>query len=99
MGEHAMKHGTAGVLVSDFDGTMTHHDFYKLAIERLLPPDTPDYVGFWSAIAEDPFSRSEWLAAVRAAPAIKEGFYTVLSSRDVLPEVERILTQDPNLTQ
>jgi glycerol-1-phosphate dehydrogenase [NAD(P)+] len=56
-------------------------------------------VGFWSAIAEDPFSRSEWLAAIRAAPTIKEGFYTVLSSRDVLPEVERILAQDPNLTQ
>lgn len=34
---------TTGVLVSDFDGTMTRHDFYKLAIDRLLPPDTPDY--------------------------------------------------------
>jgi 2-hydroxy-3-keto-5-methylthiopentenyl-1-phosphate phosphatase len=32
-----------GVLVSDFDGTMTRHDFYKLAIESLLPKDTPDY--------------------------------------------------------
>jgi len=32
-----------GVLVSDFDGTMTRHDFYKLAIASLLPADTPDY--------------------------------------------------------
>ena len=31
------------VLVSDFDGTMTRHDFYKLAIEKLLPADTPDH--------------------------------------------------------
>lgn len=31
------------VLVSDFDGTMTQYDFYKLAIESLLPPETPDY--------------------------------------------------------
>ena len=31
------------VLVSDFDGTMTQYDFYKLAIEFLLPADTPDY--------------------------------------------------------
>ena len=31
------------VLVSDFDGTMTQHDFYKLAIELLLPRETPDY--------------------------------------------------------
>lgn len=53
--------------------------------------------GFWSAIAEDPFSRSEWLAAFRAAPSIKSGYYSVLSSRDVLPEVENILRQDPHL--
>jgi len=33
----------AAVLISDFDGTMTRHDFYKLAIEQLLPQDTPDY--------------------------------------------------------
>lgn len=32
----------APVLVSDFDGTMTRHDFYKLAIEKLLPEDFPD---------------------------------------------------------
>jgi 2-hydroxy-3-keto-5-methylthiopentenyl-1-phosphate phosphatase len=40
-------HGTssAKVLVSDFDGTMTRHDFYKLAVESLVPPNTPDY---WS---------------------------------------------------
>ena len=56
-----------------------------------------DATGFWDAIAADPFSRAEWLAAVRVAPSIKEGFYTVLSSRDVLPEVERILTEDPRL--
>lgn len=31
------------VLVSDFDGTMTRHDFYKLAIERLIPADCPDH--------------------------------------------------------
>ncbi|HJZ54239.1 MAG TPA: hypothetical protein VKE74_04745, partial [Gemmataceae bacterium] len=55
--------------------------------------------GFWDAIAADPFNRAEWLTAVRAAPAVKEGFYTVLSSRDVLPEVEQILTHDPHLTR
>ena len=55
--------------------------------------------GFWSEIAADPFPRSEWLQAVRAAPSVKEGFYTVLSSRDVLPEVEKILADDPCLKQ
>lgn len=57
-----------------------------------------DATGFWDAITADPFSRTEWLEAVRIAPAIKPGYYTVLSSRDVLPEVARILTQDPRLT-
>jgi glycerol-1-phosphate dehydrogenase [NAD(P)+] len=56
-----------------------------------------DTTGFWDAITVDPFSRAEWLAAVRAAPAIKEGYYTVLSSRDVLPEVEQLLTHEPRL--
>ncbi len=31
------------VLVSDFDGTMTQHDFYQLAIERLISPNEPDH--------------------------------------------------------
>jgi glycerol-1-phosphate dehydrogenase [NAD(P)+] len=53
--------------------------------------------GFWDAIAGDPFSRAEWLAAVRAAPSIKDNFYTVLSSRDAIPEAERSLTHDPLL--
>jgi glycerol-1-phosphate dehydrogenase [NAD(P)+] len=58
-----------------------------------------DVTGFWEAIAADPFSRSEWLAAVRMAPTIKDGFYTVLSSRDVLPEVETLLMNDQRLSR
>jgi glycerol-1-phosphate dehydrogenase [NAD(P)+] len=56
-----------------------------------------DVTGFWDAIAADPFSRAEWLEAVRIAPSVKEGFYTVLSSRDVLPDVRQFLTFDPHL--
>jgi glycerol-1-phosphate dehydrogenase [NAD(P)+] len=58
-----------------------------------------DATGFWDAIAADPFLRAEWLSAVRIAPSIKENYYTVLSSRDVLPEVERLLTTDPRLAR
>jgi glycerol-1-phosphate dehydrogenase [NAD(P)+] len=53
-----------------------------------------DKTGFWEAIKADPFSRAEWLEAVRRAPAIKEGFFTVLSTRDTLPEVEKALQTD-----
>lgn len=56
-----------------------------------------DVTGFWDAIAADPFSRTEWLEAIRIAPTIKQGFYTVLSSRNVMPEVEHILENDRRL--
>ena len=58
-----------------------------------------DATGFWRAIASDPFDRAEWLEAARVAPAIKSDFYTVLSSRDCLPEIESALRSDPNLRQ
>ena len=50
-----------------------------------------DVTGFWRGIEADPFSRAEWLAAVRLAPSIKENYYTILSSRDCVPEVEDML--------
>jgi glycerol-1-phosphate dehydrogenase [NAD(P)+] len=53
--------------------------------------------GFWRAIASDPFDRSEWLEAARIAPSIKPDFYTVLSSRNCLPEIETALHSDSNL--
>jgi glycerol-1-phosphate dehydrogenase [NAD(P)+] len=85
---HGLQVGVASYLVSILQGENA---------ERIA--DLFDATGFWDAVAADPFSRAEWLAAVRAAPAVKEGFYTVLSSRDVLPEVERLLTHDPRLTR
>lgn len=36
---------TNGVLIRDFDGTMTTHDFYRIALESLVPKDVSD---FWS---------------------------------------------------
>lgn len=58
-----------------------------------------DATGFWQAIASDPFDRAEWLEAARIAPTMKSDFYTVLSSRDCLPEIETALGSDPNLRQ
>lgn len=53
--------------------------------------------GFWTEITADPFSRSEWLEAVRMAPSIKENYFTILSRPDIVPEVERILNNDVRL--
>jgi glycerol-1-phosphate dehydrogenase [NAD(P)+] len=55
--------------------------------------------GFWRSIASDPFDRAEWLEAVGLAPSIKSDFYTFLSSRDCLAEIESSLDSDPHLRQ
>ena len=59
--------------------------------------DLFEKTGFWRAIERDPFRRADWLEALRRAPAIKQDFYTVLSSRDCRPEAEEFLRSDPRL--
>jgi glycerol-1-phosphate dehydrogenase [NAD(P)+] len=56
-----------------------------------------DATGFWDTIVRDPFDRAEWIDAARAAPAVKADFYTVLSERDCVPEIEEWLRTDPHL--
>jgi 2,3-diketo-5-methylthio-1-phosphopentane phosphatase len=59
---------SVGVLVSDFDGTMTRHDFYQLAIASLVPPETPDYWAQYRAGAITHFEALRaYFAAIRAA--------------------------------
>jgi len=58
-----------------------------------------DESGFFDCIAGDPFSRAEWLRAVDYAPQVKSDFYTVLSTREVRGEVERLLRGDPRLSR
>lgn len=75
----------AGTLFSDFDGTMTRHDFYRLAIEALLPPGTPDYWAMYRAGTVTHFEGlRRYFAAIRA------------SEDDVLAVVER-MELDPGL--
>lgn len=83
---HGLQVGIATYLVSILQGNHTER------IATLF-----DATGFWDAVAQDPFSRKEWLAAIRAAPSIKSNYYTVLSSRDVLPEAEKLLRDDLHL--
>ena len=73
------------VLVSDFDGTMTRHDFYKLAIESLLPGNVPDYWAEYRVGVKTHFEAlRRYFAAIRVSEA------------DVLAVVER-MELDPNL--
>lgn len=56
-----------------------------------------DGTRFWDFISQDPFDKQEWITAIKLAPQIKDQFYTVLSSRDCLPEAIHHLNSDPFL--
>jgi glycerol-1-phosphate dehydrogenase [NAD(P)+] len=85
---HGLQVGVASYLVSLLQGQNSDR------IAELF-----DITGFWEAIANDPFDREEWLEACRVAPTIKPDYYTVLSSRDCLPEIERAIESDLYLRQ
>jgi glycerol-1-phosphate dehydrogenase [NAD(P)+] len=85
---HGLQVGVATYLVSLLQGQNS---------KRIA--DLFEASGFWRTIATDPFDRAEWIGAARIAPSIKSNFYTILSSRDCLPEIEIALHSDPNLQQ
>lgn len=72
-------------MVSDFDGTMTQIDFFRLAISRLAPPDLPDY---WDDYLAGRTTHFEVLRSIYAAIRVSEA--EVLAA---LPD----LGLDPNL--
>lgn len=77
---------TAGrVLVSDFDGTMTQHDFYKLAIESLLPADVPDY---WARYRTGEITHFE---------ALRLYFAAIRKTENEVLDVVRRMELDPKL--
>jgi HAD superfamily phosphoserine phosphatase-like hydrolase len=57
-------------LVSDFDGTLTRFDFFRLALERLVPPGQPDYWQEYRAGRLTHFeAMGRYYAAIRASEA------------------------------
>ena len=83
---HGLQVGVATYLVSLLQGKNSE-----------LIADLFAKTGFWRAIEQAPFRRADWLEALRRAPSIKQDFYTVLSSRDCLPEAEAHLRTDARL--
>lgn len=67
-----------GVLVTDFDGTLTRHDFYRLVIDELLPPGTPD---FWSEYLAGRVSHFEAIRRTFAAAPVGEARLADLADR------------------
>jgi 2,3-diketo-5-methylthio-1-phosphopentane phosphatase len=75
------------ILVTDFDGTMTRHDFYRLAIKHLIPRDCAD---FWAEYRQGRLTHFEALQAY---------FRTILATeQDVLAIVDQ-MELDPQLPQ
>ena len=77
--------GREKVLVTDFDGTMTRHDFYKLAITSLIPPDTPAY---WDEYRAGTLTHFE---------ALRSYFATIRTTEAEILAVVNRMELDPNL--
>lgn len=75
------------ILVTDFDGTLTAHDYYRLVRDRLVPDDTPDY---WSLYRNGQLTHFEALRAYFAAARPDESTHLALVDAMGL---------DPNLAQ
>jgi HAD superfamily phosphoserine phosphatase-like hydrolase len=79
------------LLVTDFDGTMTRHDFYRLAAESLLPADLPDY---WAAYRARRITHFQALQAIFAS--IRADLTTVRAVVDRMeldPDLPRAVAQ------
>lgn len=75
----------AGVLITDFDGTMSRLDFYKLAIEFLVPGGTPDY---WSQFRAGTITHFDalrlYFASIRAS---EDEVLSVVRKMELGPQV------------
>jgi glycerol-1-phosphate dehydrogenase [NAD(P)+] len=85
---HGLQVGVATYLVAHLQGQSEGTARIAEALDR---------TGFWHTIAADPFSRAEWLEAVRIAPTINPARYTILNARDCTHEAARLLADDPHL--
>ncbi len=85
---HGLQVGLATYIVSRLQGQGT---------ERIA--SVFDRTGFWNGIQAHPFRRSQWLEAVRQAPSIHPGRYTILSDRPCVDEVDDMISNDPRLKE
>ncbi|MGE0755569.1 MAG: HAD-IB family phosphatase [Pirellulaceae bacterium] len=85
---------TAGVLVSDFDGTMTRHDFYKLAVGELLPEGVPDYWAEYRAGERTHFEALQaYFAEIRAGDDEVDALIGRMELDSQLPDALKSLRQ------
>lgn len=83
---HGLQVGIATYLISQLQGEGSDR------IAGLF-----EATGFWEGIRKDPFSKEDWLKAIRTAPSIKQDFYTILNEKDQTPILKNIIETDPKL--
>lgn len=77
------------VLVSDFDGTMTRHDFYRLAIEQLIPKDCHN---FWLDYRQGRMTHFEALQAYfRTITANEQEVLSIVDQMELDPQLPQTL--------
>jgi len=73
------------IFVSDYDGTITHKDFYSLLAERYIPGDTPDY---FAQYREGRITHFEAMAAYFAfAPTDEQQLEELLAASQADPDL------------
>ena len=87
MNQASPENHLKNILVSDFDGTMTRCDFFKLAVQQLLPPDGPD---FWSEYRAGRITHFE---------ALRRYFAEIQASESEVLAVVDLMELDPGLPQ
>lgn len=79
------RDGTGGILVSDFDGTITARDFFDLVRTELLPADEPDHWGDYLA------------GRITHFDALRNIFGAVTAGEAAMLAVVERMTPDPDL--
>ncbi len=78
------------LLVTDFDGTLTQRDFYQVFVERLMPPDAPD---FWTEYRAGRMSHFDALKAIFShVPAGEEKLLALANEMQIEPALADALT-------
>lgn len=84
------------ILVSDFDGTLTRHDFYQLVMDHRMPPGVPN---FWQHYVDGQITHFDALkqtfeAAEPGEAGLNDVVHQMELDPDLAPELRLLRTAD-----
>ena len=81
---HGLQVGVAGYLCA-----MLQDNSETSGLREMLT-----VTGFFDFVAADPLNKDDFIKALKAAPSIKNGYYTVLSEKDSFEKALRLMDED-----